>query len=405
MKKMIVQPLVESNISTVIVIDALDECKDDESTSAILSVLGRFITEIPNTKLFVTGRPEPRIQEGFRLPLLSKATDVFLLHEVEPNRVNSDIRLFFRHSFSELKQRQHGLDDWPTEEQLDLLCGRAGGFFVYAIATVRFIDQKAKNPKRQLGRLLQSLESGFEGRTKLRQGTTLDSLYITILQEAFGDYESEGGPDVQSVLGAVVLATVPLSPSTIAVLLGFDPDDVFPLLSLAHSFLILQRDTNYPVQPFHKSFPDFITDPARCINPKFCVNPSDQHVKLLVGSLKLMNQRLEQNMCKLPDGVINSEVDNLKERTEQYIDKALEYACRSWHKHLVSKMSAQTLQILYQFLAGKFLFWLEVLSVIGAVREAVNALEVTVKWIEVCCTSSVAHFQKFMELCTGITNP
>ena len=65
MEKLIVQPLSESDISTVIVIDALDECKDDEPASAILSVLGQFVSQIPRIKFFLTGRPEPRIQEGF----------------------------------------------------------------------------------------------------------------------------------------------------------------------------------------------------------------------------------------------------------------------------------------------------------------------------------------------------
>ena len=84
MDKLIVQPLMKSAISTVIVIDALDECKDDEPASAILSVLGQFVNKIPKVKFFVTGRPEPRIRNGFRLPLLAEATDVFVLHEVEP---------------------------------------------------------------------------------------------------------------------------------------------------------------------------------------------------------------------------------------------------------------------------------------------------------------------------------
>ena len=41
MNQLIVGPLKESTISTVIVIDALDECKDEEPESAILSVLGK----------------------------------------------------------------------------------------------------------------------------------------------------------------------------------------------------------------------------------------------------------------------------------------------------------------------------------------------------------------------------
>ena len=404
MKKLIVQPLMGSKISTVIVIDALDECKDDKPASAILSVLGQFVTEIPKVKFFVTGRPEPRIQKSFRLPLLAKATDVLVLHEVGSGQVNRDIQLFFRHNFSELKEHQGGLDGWPTEEDLSLLCERAAGFFVYATATIRFVNQKNKNPKKQLGRLLQSPESGFEGRTKLKEGATLDSLYLSILQEAFCDYDPEDGPDVRSVLGAVILATVPLSPSTIAALLGFDAEDVSPLLSSAHSLLLFREDADHPVRPFHKSFPDFLVDPARCTNPKFRVCPSDQHAELLFGCLELMNRTLEQNMCQLPDGVTNSEVEDLGERTEQYIDKALRYACRSWHNHLVSKVPARTLESLHRFLTEKFLFWLEVLSTIGAVREAVDALEATTRWLDVRRVSLLVRFQKFIGPSVGVTN-
>ena len=397
MNKLIVGPLAKCDIPTVIVIDALDECKDDEPASAILSVLGELVQNIPKAKFFVTGRPEPRIQEGFRLLRLAKATDMFVLHDVKPSQVNSDIRSFFGQKLSELKGRRRVLGDWPTEGQLDLLCERAAGFFVYAIATVGFVDQKNKSPKEQLDRLLESPESNFQGKTKFKANLTLDSLYMSILQEAFGDDDPEDDPDARSVLGAVVLAVNPLSPSTIATLLGYGPDHVYSLLSSAHSLLLLQEDTDQPVRPFHKSFPDFITDPVRCTNPRFRVCPPDQHAELLVGCLGLMNRRLEKNMCKLPDGVINLEVENLEQK-KGCIDSALEYACRSWHKHLIGKMAARTLDVLQQFLGEKFLFWLEVLSVLGAVREAVDALEATMKWLEVCRIPLLVRFQTSTEL-------
>ena len=388
MEKLIVPPLLKSSISTVIVIDALDECKDEESTSAILSVLGQFVSKIPKAKIFVTGRPEPRIRKGFRLPLLEKITDVFILHEVKSSQVNRDIRLFFKHRFSELVGHQRGPDGWPTAEQLDLLCNRAAGLFVYAVATVRFVDHKNNSPKRQLDRLLDSPKSSkFEGKTKFTENATLDSLYTSILQEAFCDGYPEDDTKVRSVLGAVVLAADPLSPSAIATLLGFDIEEVSPILSLAHSLLSLHKDNDHPVQPFHKSFPDFIVDPSRCANPRFHVCPPDKHTELLIGCLGLMNQSLEQNMCKLPDGVINSEVDDLKKRTKQYIHRALEYACRSWHKHLVDMTPAHKLEItstLHRFLEGKFIFWLEVLSILGVTREAVHALEAAARWLDVC---------------------
>ena len=396
MKNLIVQPLVESAVSTVIVIDALDECKDEEPASAILSVLGQFVAEIPTVKFFITGRPEPRIRGGFRLPLLANATDVFVLHDVEPGQVDKDIQLFFRHNFSELKSRRHGLDGWPTEEQVDLLCERAAGLFVYAMATVRFIDQRNSCPRKQLDRLLQAqVSSVFEGKTKFKANATLDLLYTSILQEAFGDDDPDNDPKVRSVLGAVVLATNPLSPSSIATLLGFGSGEVFPLLSSIHSLLVFQEDIDSPVRPFHKSFPDFAVDPARCGNQRFLVCPPDHHTELLLGCLETMNRELEWNMCKLPDGIANLEVVDLKERVKEHISQALEYACRSWHKHLIGTIPAHVAPALHQFLETKFLFWLEALSVLGAAREAVDALETTSKceWQDVCSILFFVHLQ------------
>ena len=101
--RLIVQPLVEARILTVIVIDALDECKDNETASKLLSALRKFVPKMPNVKFLITGRPEPPIREGFQLLLLAEAADVFVLHKVEPDRVDNDVRLFFIHSFSGLK--------------------------------------------------------------------------------------------------------------------------------------------------------------------------------------------------------------------------------------------------------------------------------------------------------------
>ena len=382
MEKLIVQPLDESSISTVIVIDALDECEDEEPASVILSVLGRLVAKIPKVKFFLTGRPEPRITKGFHLPLLAKVTDVFILHEVIPDQVDSDIKLFFKTSLLELRGYWGRLDNWPTEEQLDYLCVRAAGLFVYAAATVKFISDNKRNPRERLNVLLQSQKIGA------REGKALDSLYTSILQEAFGN-DPEDDPKTRSVLGAVVLVVNPLSPYTIAMILGYDIEDIPPLLSSVNSLLILKDDVNHPVQPFHKSFPDFITDPTRCINQRFHISPPDHHMELLIGCLNLMNQTLKKNMCQLPDAVANSDVSDLEERTKKYIDPALWYACVSWHTHLIGSntMTAHIpiiTPILHKFLETTFLFWLEVVSVLGAARNAVDALKATVDWLEVC---------------------
>ncbi|KAF9780906.1 hypothetical protein BJ322DRAFT_288466 [Thelephora terrestris] len=376
MNKLLVQPLVKSGISTVVVIDALDECQDEKPTSAILSALGPFMKQIPKVKFFVTGRPEPCIQNAFRHSLSTKSRDIFILHEVEPDQVNSDIQLFYKHRCSEIRSHRPGLDGWPTEEQLHLLTERAAGLFIYAMATVRFIDHNIKNPRTQLDLLIQSQESASEGRTKLRGDTTLDSLYMAIFHNAFCDNDPEDDTRVRSVLGTVFFATHPLSPATIATLLGLDLGDVLPLLSSLHSLLILSDNIDHPVQPFHKSFYDFIIDPNRCDNPRFCLSPPDQHAELVVKCLELMNQKLGQS-------------------AEGLAKMTLDHACNSWLNHLrktTSTQNAKILPVMYLFLGGNFRFWLE--RHYGYVRR-LDQIAAINKWLGVCHISSLG-------LCPGI---
>ena len=386
MEQLIVRPLESGDLSTVIVIDALDECKDEEPASAILSVLGRLVGRIPSVKFFVTGRPETRIQTGFHLPLLRNVTDVFVLHDVEPRIINSDIRLFFKQGLSELAAR-HGIQNeggWPTEEHLDLLCRRAGGLFVYAVATLKFLDHGFKRPDKRLDVIVRFPENTtHEGKARLPTNTTLDSLYSAIFQATFRKNDAEDDAVARSVLAAVVLVTYPLSPSAIAKLLDKETHEVFSLLISVHSLLTLRGDPEYPVRSFHKSFPDFITDPARCLDKRFFISCPDHHIELTLRCLTLMNRDLEKNTCSIPDYALNSEVQGLSEKVKDRIREPLRYACRSWYKHLVlaDNQTQAVASALRQFLEEKFLFWLEALSVLGAAGDAVRALDTATKWL------------------------
>ena len=102
MHRLIVEPLLSAKVSTVIVIDALDECEDEDSESAMLLVLGQLVSKIPKVKFFITSRPERHITSGFRGPLLTNATNIFILHQVEPCAVDDDIGRFLKHELSKL---------------------------------------------------------------------------------------------------------------------------------------------------------------------------------------------------------------------------------------------------------------------------------------------------------------
>jgi len=387
MEKLIVEPLQSADVSTIIVIDALDECKDEEPSSKILSVLARFVGGIPRVKFFITGRPEPRIRTGFRLPILVEFTAVFVLHDVDPPLIDNDIRLFLKHELSELAQRRQ-LGRWPSDENIDLLCGRAAGLFAYAAATVKFLDSNIRLPKHQLDVILKLPEcTAPEGRTRFNPKTTLDSLYTSILQTAFSEGDLEVYSRVRSTIGAVVLVVNPLPPSGIAELVGLDPDEVTLFLTLVQSLLTLGEDSNQPVKPFHKSFPDFITDPSRCADTRFCISPRNVHLELATNCLRMMNEGLEQNLLSFPDYALNSEVKDLETRINDRISIALRYACRSWHSHLTRAEGdiAVVVSRLRVFLEKKFLAWLEVVSAVGAVGRAAVGLEGVMSWLQEVC--------------------
>ena len=380
--KFLVEPLRSADVSTVIVIDALDECRDENPESAILLVLGQSVSRIPQVKFFITSRPEIHIVSGFRGPLLSGLTNIFILHQVERHNVDNDIRHFLKYELSKLPRRPQ---DWPTDGQIDSLCQRAAGFFVYAVATVNFLKHKFKRPSERLDIIMESPENTtYEGKAELKVYTSLDSLYTSIFQEAFCKSDAKDEAMVRSVLSAVVLVINPLSPSAIAMLMDFECDEVLSLLELIQSLLVLHEDIIQPTEPFHKSFSDFIIDPSRCSDPWFHVSPDYYHIELVLCCLRLMGKSLKKNMCSIPNYALNSKVKDLQEMiNESGIRGALEYACRSWHKHLIATThrTADVVSALTCFLEEKLLFWLEVLSILGAVGDAACALNATIKWL------------------------
>ena len=384
MERLIVEPLRSADLSTVIVIDALDECKDEEPSSAILSVLGRFVGQISSVKFFITGRPEPRIKTGFRLPLLVDSTDVFVLHDVHTSLINNDIRLFLKHELSELSRRRR-LDDWPSDKDLDTLCHRAGGLFVYAVATVKFLDSPFLLPNEQLETIVNFPEdTTHEGKTQFRQNKTLDSLYVWILCEKFSTDNFLVHSNFRSIIGTVVLLVNPLPPPAIAQLVGLKTEQVMLYLTSVGSLFALGEDPNTPVRPFHKSFPDFITDPSRCTDTRFYISPEHLHLELAMNCLRVMNDGLEQNLPSLPDYALNSEIKDLETRIDNHVSVALRYACKSWYNHLTKIRGDVTgvVSHLCVFLERKFLAWLEVVSVLGAVGRAVAALEQLIPWLQ-----------------------
>jgi hypothetical protein len=241
LENLLVDPLSGKGISCVIIIDALDECIDDEPSSAILSVLGRFVKQLPMVKFFITGRPEPRIRSGFRLPLLEPLTQIFLLHEVESSSVDNDIRLYLTQRLTAIAKRRSDLDlsdPWPQDNEIEALTKKSSGLFIFASTLVRFVASEHHEPNERL-QLVLSKGSGttHEGRTGI------DSLYSQVLLHAFSDVrESAVFDNVRGVLGAVVLAFVPLSRRELSRILHIPASTIRTTLRHLHSVILVPDD-------------------------------------------------------------------------------------------------------------------------------------------------------------------
>ena len=383
MERIIVGPSKATHIRTLIIIDALDECKDEEPASAILSVLSRYVDKIPNIKFFITGRPEPRIRSGFRLKLLQPITEVLRLHNDKCSLVDRDIELLFRTQLTDIAKTRSDCDfaqDWPSTSDINILCKKAAGLFIYASTVIKFVTFKSHTPTEQLVRIISLPQStAHEGRSGI------DLLYTQVLEQVADEVDAdvdEVYSKFRTVVGAVLLVLNPLSAKALSDLLG---TPALPTLRPLHSLLLVPESTEDPVQVFHKSFPDFLMDSSRCKDQRFFVDPAVHHTEILLSCLRLTGERLKRNICNLDDYAVLSEVKDLTSYKKEYIGDALEYACQFWTKHLLqipinSPHAEEVQKAVEKFFKTHLLHWIEVLALTGSLGVGVHAMNDVGQW-------------------------
>jgi len=142
LEKLIVGPFEATQIQTLIIIDALDEC-DDKSVHLFLMSLSRHMDGIPNVKFFVTGRPVGDMAYGFfRKSPVYPIAKVSRLDDVERSLVDDDIKLILRTRLREhVKASGHcnPPKGWPSSNDIDILCYVARGSFICASKFVNLL--------------------------------------------------------------------------------------------------------------------------------------------------------------------------------------------------------------------------------------------------------------------------
>jgi len=385
METLIVGPFQATQIPTLIIIDALDECRDEEPASAFLSVLSRYMNKIPLVKFFITGRPEPRIRSGFRLASLQPHTDILRLHDVEPDVVDSDIKLFLKTQLTDIAKKRSDwnlVGDWPSVQDIGVLCKKAAGLFIYSSTVVKFVASQYNPPDERLA-LIISLpqDTSNEGESGI------DLLYTQVLGQAFCGMDQGSPSHFKLVIGTILLISNPLSIKALSDLLKncSTQSKIHSTLRALHSVLRIPDNTEDPVQIFHKSFPDFLVDPGRCTDTRFYVNPPTYHREILLSCLNVMKRGLKKNICNLDSHTSFSKVDDLPAHRKAHIGDALEYACCFWTTHLAKTASSgasvgEVKKEIDEFFTTQLLFWIEVLSLMGKLERGVYALNEIEQW-------------------------
>jgi len=278
------------------VIDALDECTSEHELTDLILSLARALREpdLPVTHILLTSRSESHISKTFQseevCPLV-REIPVRTFGEggiisLDGADVDNDICTFLRHSFKELKYRH---PDFPQPSEVDLakLASRAGRRFIVASTMMKFvIDDEDTDPHDRLKLML-------ELTSKLLAGTEVYKFYDCIL--------STCADPKRAYLHLSIVAALadPLPISQISTLLGPGLGrDVQTTLIQLRSVMDIPTDSTLPVDIYHSSIRDYVSDPSNCGLPEVRDIPSP-HSLLVSSTLRLMMKEIPESTALL----------------------------------------------------------------------------------------------------------
>ncbi|KAJ5627392.1 hypothetical protein N7528_004819 [Penicillium herquei] len=379
---LILRPLAEVDkqslvpLTLILIIDALDECEDENDVDTIIQLLGQPQTfNTISLKLFMTSRPENPIQSSFnRIPEM--IFERFPLGKIDHSDEESDddITKLLKHELAIIAHKRELPDDWPGKKEIQILTSKSGGLFIYAATVCRFLGgSKLKNY--QLEIRLKSIFSDRVG-TDSPQGS-LDEIYTHILKfSVIGDAIDEEMEELfsrfQAVVGAIVNLAEPLSIANIAQLISFPCCDVKDTLQGLQSVISFGNDESSPIQLLHLSFRDFLFDDTRCLVKGFLISQSQAHMSLLQNCLDVLSKTLKRDICGLSDQSICAK-DVEPARVNREIPGHVQYACLHWVYHL-QQAAVEPFDDgnVHHFLKVHLLHWLEALSLMRKMPEGMR---------------------------------
>jgi hypothetical protein len=380
-----------SHSSYVLVVDALDECEDDNNIWTIVQLLAeaRWLERV-RLRVFVTSRPEIPIRHGFCQIPDAEHQD-FVLHNISPSVVDHDIIIFLKYNLKLIRQERSLDAAWPGEEVIRCLLYAASGLFIWAATACRFIREGKRHAARRLDTILKS------GGTVTAPEKHLNEIYTTILKhsvppEYTDEEKDESYRMLRQVLGSIVVLFATLSAYSLSRLLCVPEEDINQTVEDLHSILDVPKDQTRPLRLHHPSFRDFLLDKERCKDLNFWVGKEQAHQTLADDCIRVMSTSLKQDICGVSaPGILVTDVES--SRVEQCLPPELQYACLYWVQHLQRSASqVYNNEEARRFLQAHLLHWLEALGWMGKTSEGIQAIlsleaYIPVSYLSVICRS------------------
>lgn len=159
-----------------------------------------------------------------------------------------------------------------------------------------------------------------------------------------------------------------------------------------NSLLLIPSTTIDPLLLTHTSIRDFLLDPDRCAEQSLVcsVNIQKSHERLVMSCLQRMNRLLKYNIFELTNA--SQPFSEVRDVAFARLPTGLVYCCQAWTFHLVGtghwspsdrEMSHTLAAELVACSTENVLFWLEVMSALGSVSQAVGMAGDMNRWLSV----------------------
>jgi hypothetical protein len=184
-----------------------------------------------------------------------------------------------------------------------------------------------------------------------------------------------------------LLLLEPLDYQSLADLLELDKTDILRTLLPLSAVIHVSDTPGAAISIIHLSFREFMTSYVQNTRPELLCGTDNQQQALVSALMKVLDRQLKFNICDLPTSYLrNLDMPDFRWRLDNYIQLHLRYAAQFWIDHLMETAYDSCCgQEVQNLLFKKFLFWLEVLSLLGIVGYGQQALSKLIVWANEVC--------------------